>query len=175
MQWIKKGSPGPIKAKVQASRTKQMVLAFFDQLGMIFTNSVPLGCQCCQHCQDPSHLCKAAEAEKGDDSGGTVVSALGQCSSAHRRRCASWWLIKHNIQVLPHPPYSPDLAPADFFLFPKVKEHLADITLTQDTIRSTWERAISTITAEELAAAYRRWLQRNKKYVHIGGDYVEKS
>ena len=26
--------------------------------------------------------------------------------------------------VLPHPPYSPDLAPSDFHLFPKLKEHL---------------------------------------------------
>jgi len=26
-------------------------------------------------------------------------------------------------QELPHPPYSPDLAPADFFLFPKLKNH----------------------------------------------------
>ena len=25
---------------------------------------------------------------------------------------------------MPHPPYSPDLAPSDFFLFPKLKEHL---------------------------------------------------
>ncbi len=29
-QWIKKGSPGPVKAKVAASRTKQMLVAFFD-------------------------------------------------------------------------------------------------------------------------------------------------
>ena len=42
-QWILKGKPGPLKAKVQASRTKQMVLAFFDSKGLIFTNIVPRG------------------------------------------------------------------------------------------------------------------------------------
>ncbi|KAG8231260.1 hypothetical protein J437_LFUL011114 [Ladona fulva] len=26
--------------------------------------------------------------------------------------------------VIPHPPYSPDLAPSDYHLFPKLKEHL---------------------------------------------------
>ena len=26
--------------------------------------------------------------------------------------------------MLPHPPYSPDLAPSDFHLFPKPKKHL---------------------------------------------------
>jgi len=27
-------------------------------------------------------------------------------------------------ELLPHPPYSPDLAPSDFYLFPLLKEHL---------------------------------------------------
>jgi transposase len=31
---------------------------------------------------------------------------------------------KHATTVLPQPPYSPDLAPADFFLFPKLKSTL---------------------------------------------------
>ena len=42
-EWTKKGQPGPIKAKVHASRTSQMVLAFFDNKGPIYTNDVPRG------------------------------------------------------------------------------------------------------------------------------------
>jgi transposase len=34
------------------------------------------------------------------------------------------FLAKHSIPVVPHPPYSPDLAPCDFFLFPKLKSTL---------------------------------------------------
>ena len=30
-------------------------------------------------------------------------------------------------ELLPFPPYSPDLAPSDFFLFPKLKEHLKGV------------------------------------------------
>jgi histone-lysine N-methyltransferase SETMAR len=30
-------------------------------------------------------------------------------------------LAKNKMAVVPHPPYSPDLAPCDFFLFPKMK------------------------------------------------------
>ena len=30
-------------------------------------------------------------------------------------------------ELLPHPPYSPDLAPSAFFLFPKLKEHLKGV------------------------------------------------
>jgi len=32
--------------------------------------------------------------------------------------------VKKNIPVLPHPPYSPDLAPCDFYRFPKLKSKL---------------------------------------------------
>jgi hypothetical protein len=58
--------------------------------------------------------------------------------------------------VLPHHSYSPDFSPADFFLFPEVKQHLANVTLTLDIFRSSWEWAIRTITTDEFAAAYRR-------------------
>jgi len=34
------------------------------------------------------------------------------------------FLAKKRIPVLPHPPYSPDLAPCHFYLFPKLKSKL---------------------------------------------------
>ena len=36
----------------------------------------------------------------------------------------SEFLTKRSIPVVPQPPYSPDLSPCDFFLFPKLKFHL---------------------------------------------------
>ena len=43
MQWLPKGQSGPIKAKVHTTRTKQMVLCFFNSKGLIYTNNVPGG------------------------------------------------------------------------------------------------------------------------------------
>ena len=45
-----------------------------------------------------------------------------------------------SIQTLPHPPYSPDLAPCDFFVFPEVKNELIEET-TRDKklIFDMWE------------------------------------
>jgi histone-lysine N-methyltransferase SETMAR len=40
---------------------------------------------------------------------------------AHTALAIREFLAKKNIPVLPHPPYSPDLAPCDFCLFPKLK------------------------------------------------------
>ena len=43
---------------------------------------------------------------------------------AHTALSFREFLAKKNIPVRPHPPYSPDLAPCDFRLFPKLKSKL---------------------------------------------------
>jgi len=43
---------------------------------------------------------------------------------AHTSLLIRSYLAKHHTSVVPHPPYSPDLASADLFLFPKLKTTL---------------------------------------------------
>lgn len=43
---------------------------------------------------------------------------------AHTSLLVCSYLAKHHTTIVSHPPYSPDLAPADFFLFPKLKTSL---------------------------------------------------
>ena len=40
--------------------------------------------------------------------------------------------VARHWNIFEHPPYSPDLAPSNFFLFPKMKEHLAVIIFVND-------------------------------------------
>jgi hypothetical protein len=66
------------------------------------------------------------------------------------------WLASKEIQLLPHSPYSPDLAPVDFFLFQKVKEQLASLHLTQESLKSVWEGVTHTITEDEFTTTFQR-------------------
>ena len=50
-----------------------------------------------------------------------------------------------DFSVLSHPPYSPDLAPSDFQLFPKLKEHLKGQCFRCD---------------EEVKSAVRNWFKK---------------
>jgi histone-lysine N-methyltransferase SETMAR len=176
MQWVKKGQPGPIKAKVHASRTKQMLLAFFDSKGLIYSHIVPKGSAV---------------------NGKYIVKALGNFlkqlkkkrpemmeqewwfhwdnAPVHTAAVVQEWFAAHNIQRLEHLPYSPDLAPADFFLFRRVKEELAGQSLDEGTLKTTWEQVVRSIAAEEFATAFRRWYERCQKCIEIGGGYVEKT
>jgi hypothetical protein len=67
------------------------------------------------------------------------------------------------------------LAPADYFLFPRVKRELAGLTLTQDTFKKEWEGAVRSTTVADFAEAFQRWFQCHKKRVAISGGYIEKS
>ena len=43
---------------------------------------------------------------------------------AHTSQVAMTALTECGFEILPHPSYSPDMAPSDFCLFPKLKSHL---------------------------------------------------
>ncbi len=163
-QWIKKGQPGPIKAKVHASRTKQMVLAFFDSKGLIYTNIVPRGTTV-----NAAYIVKALATFMKKFKEKRPQMAAGDWffhwdnAPVHTAAMVKDWLAARGIQLLEHPPYSPDLAPADFFFFPKMKEELAGRHLTQEDFKKTWDGVASKFTKDDFAAAFRRWYERCQK------------
>jgi len=54
------------------------------------------------------------------------VLILNVNARPHVSRAVSEILEKYGWKVLPHPPYSPDMSPPDFDLFPKLKKPLRD-------------------------------------------------
>jgi len=79
---------------------------------------------------------------------------------AHASLLIRSYLAKHQTSVVPHPSYSPDLAPADFFLFPKLKTTLKGHHLqTIEEIHENAIRELCTITE----SAFQEALQERKK------------
>jgi hypothetical protein len=68
---------------------------------------------------------------------------------------------------LEHLPYLPDLAPADFFLFRRVKKVLAGTTLDQESLKTAWEGVIRRVTAKEFATVFWRLFERAEKCIRI--------
>jgi hypothetical protein len=59
--------------------------------------------------------------------------------------------------MIKHPPYSPDLASTDFFLFLKVKKEQAGLTLTRETFKKEWEGTVRTLMAADFAEVFLQW------------------
>jgi hypothetical protein len=79
-------------------------------------------------------------------------------------------LAKHGTAQLQQPPYSPDLAPCDFFLFPKLKKVLKGHRFeTMEDIKRNLTKTLLDISKEEFAKCFQRWA----KCVAAEGNYVD--
>ena len=84
------------------------------------------------------------------------------------------FLVSKEITLLHHPPYSPDLAPCDFFLFPKLKRILKGRCFQGvEDIKTSVTRHLKTITKEEFSQCFKAWLKRMEKYIKANGEYFE--
>ena len=83
-------------------------------------------------------------------------------------------LATKQITVLEDPAYSPDLAPSDLFLFPKIKEilkgrHFDDI----DDIRSNTTAALKAIPQNQFQNCFEGWTRRWHWCIASQGEYFE--
>ena len=74
------------------------------------------------------------------------------------------------IKTVPHPPYSLDLAPCDFWLFPKLRSCRYE---TIEEMKEAVTKDIDTLTQEDFHGAFQKLLERYNKWIAAGGDYFE--
>ena len=93
----------------------------------------------------------------------------------HMSHVAQGALRDHGFQQLPHPPYSPDMAPSDFYLFRHLKKSLRGRRFVDDdelkSVVEGWlERQPEEFYSKGIAELRHRW----DKCIEVNGDYVEK-
>ena len=74
-----------------------------------------------------------------------------------------------DIKTVPHPPYSPDLAPCNFWLFPKLRGCRYERI---EEMKEAVTKVIDTLTQEDFHGALQKLLERYK-CIAAGGDYLE--
>ena len=80
------------------------------------------------------------------------------------------YLTKMGIKTVPQPPYSRDLAPCDFWLFPKLRGCRYE---TIEDMKDAVTKVIDTITQEDFDGAFQKLLKRCNKCIAAGGDCLE--
>ena len=81
------------------------------------------------------------------------------------------YLTKIGIKTVPQPPYSPDLAPCDFWLFPKLIG--CRLYETIEEMKEAVTKVIDTLTQGGFHGAIQKFLKRYNKCIAAGGDYFE--
>ena len=93
---------------------------------------------------------------------------------AHTSLLVREFLAKNNTVTMPQPPYSPDMAPRDFFLFPKIKRTLKGRRFTAiDDIKSASLKELKAIPKIEFEKCFEDCEKRWQKCIISNGDYFE--
>ncbi|GFT63952.1 mariner mos1 transposase [Trichonephila clavipes] len=157
-EWHTKSSPRPKKARMSKSRIiKTMIIVFFDIRGIVHCEFVPQG----QTVNLDFYLevlrrLKRRIARVRADIKDTVKLHHDNATS-HTAFIITNFLARSNTPVIPHPLYSPDLAPCDFF-FPRLKREIKGKHWeTLENIQHHVTTFLRGIPIKEFQGAFQAW------------------
>jgi histone-lysine N-methyltransferase SETMAR len=92
----------------------------------------------------------------------------------HNAKLSTQYFNENRINSMPHPPYSPDLAPSYFFLSGYVKRCLAGLSFEDaDQLLAAVESVLEGIEKVTLQAVFLEWMGRLRKCIATNGEYTE--
>ena len=175
MEWRERGSCPPVKPRTAISAGKHMCTFFWDQDGPLLIKWLPKGVTINSdyYTQVLQELRQAIKSERrGKLSKGVLL--LHDNARPHTSQQTSTAIRDLGYEVVPHPPYSPDLAPSDFWLFGPMKKALRGkrfYSLQQlATSVSKWARETP---KEWYSAGLQKLPDRWTTCIQRKGDWVE--
>jgi hypothetical protein len=176
MEWRSPSSPRPKKSRLQKSKVKTMLIASFDSDNIIHKEFIPAG----QTVNSAFYeevlkrlLRRFHRVRPGLHRTGQWM-LLHHNAPAHCAICVHQFLVQSGVSVLDHTPYSPDLASADCFLFPRLKSvmkgaRFANVT----TIHERVTAVLRSILTEAIAESFQKLYERCQKRVVKDGNYFD--
>jgi transposase len=97
-------------------------------------------------------------------------------STIHKSKVTRAKLSQIPVHLAPHPPYSPDLAPSDFFLFGYLKTKIIGLKFNSSEALLYWIKdEFQRIPSEVLEGVFESWIIRIQKCLEYKGDYFLKT
>jgi len=152
-----------------------MLVVFFDWKGIAYHEFVPSGQMANKQLyQEVLALLRHAVRRKRPELWENQTWILHHDNAlAHVSLLIRSYLAKHQTPDVTQPPYSPDLAPADFFLFPKLKSTFKGRCFqTIEEIQENVIRELRAITESAFQEAFQQW-KKWERCIASGGDYFE--
>jgi len=174
-QWKLPSSPHAKKAHQSRSNIKVMMNVFFDLGGIVRAEFVPRNTTVnSEYYKGLLEHLRNSVCRKQPEKWANGFILHHDNAPCHTSFLVQQFLSNKNITVCPLPPYSPDLAPCDFWLFPKVKmtmkgKHFESI---QD-IEATMTAQLKTLVKEDFQNCFRKWQEHWNKCVWSKGEYFE--
>jgi histone-lysine N-methyltransferase SETMAR len=92
----------------------------------------------------------------------------------HTAKLSTQYCHENRMKSGPHPPYSPDLAPSDFYLFGYVKICLSGLSFEDACqLLAALKGVLEGIKKVTLQMVFLEWIDRMRKCVTTNGEYTE--
>jgi len=102
------------------------------------------------------------------------VIILQDNARPHTSNVAMAAIRECGFELIPHPAYSPDLAPSDYYLFGSLKNFLRGQIFNNDNeIKSAIEGWFQEKTSDFFLAGIEQLPKRWHKCIEVRGDYIE--
>jgi len=153
-----------------------MLVVFFDWKGIVHHEFVPRGQMVNKQFYQEvlAHLRDAVRRKRPEMWENQTCMLHHDNAPAHASLIIRSYLAKYHTSFVRHPPYSPDLAPADFSLFPKLKTTLKGRRFqTIEEIQENAIRELCAITESAFQEAFQQLKKRWERYIASRGDYFE--
>lgn len=176
MSWKRPSSPPMKKFRVAPTAGKVMASVFWDSEGILFIDYMPKG-QTITGSYYAGLIPKVRDAVKNKRRGKLSLGVLflHDNAPAHRSEVALGAIRNAGFHMLDHPPYSPDLAPSDFHLFPKLKEYIRGTKFQDDdAVMAAVNEFFESQEEDFFSEGIRKLEKRYSKCIELEGDYVEK-
>lgn len=174
-QWVPQGYERPIHEKHTCASKKSMITIFFGLRGIILVNVLKKGKKF-----NSSHLVNEifpslsnAISKWRPKIGLKGIHIHMDNAKSHTSKKTMDEISKYQMIRLPHPAYSPDIAPCDFWLFGKLKEYLKGMQFESENDLFDAITAFSNeISKSEFISVFDEWVRRLNQVIETGGEYV---
>ena len=125
--WVSSVGDRPVIARRCKTSNRMLYAMFYDSKGPVLQIPVPKGSSVTGKFYRESFLTQLVDfyQKRRPRTGVRGIKLLHDNALAHKSATVQEDLKEYGLDVLDHPPYSPDLSPCDFWLFQRLKEMLA--------------------------------------------------
>ncbi|UYV76922.1 MIB1 [Cordylochernes scorpioides] len=162
-QWIERGEPKPKKARFAKSKVKTLLVNFFDINGLVHHEFIPFGRTINQeiYLGIMRRLREAGRLKRPERWQNNDWILHVDNARSHTAHVVLQFLAKHSTIHIPHPPYSPDLAPNDFFLYSILKMKLKGRKFDNvDMIQAESKATLRNLSKSDFISCFDNWKKR---------------
>ena len=153
-----------------------MLISFFDQKVIVHKEFVPPGqrVNAALYVEVLKRLRENARRKRPDQWRNNTWLLHHDYAPPHAALLTRRFLTDNNMTMVPHPPYSPDLAPSDLFLFPKLKMKFKGRRFQRlEEIQAESQAVPNTLRENDFQKYLKNWQNHWDRCQASEGEYVE--